>query len=77
MRGHRLRYYMCPIHPLERADVAKKRTSEDGEQHDRFAQAARELECDDDPERFKETVRKLASAPPAPAAKREPKKVGR
>lgn len=35
-------------------------------QSERFAQAARELGCDDDPERFKETVRKLAKAPPAP-----------
>lgn len=47
-------------------------------QHERFAQAARELECDDDPERFKETVRKLASAPPAPAKKpkRKSKRAG-
>ena len=29
-----------------------------------FIEAARELGCDDDPERFKETVRKLAKAPP-------------
>ena len=35
-------------------------------QSERFKQAARELGCDDDPERFKETVRKLAKAPPAP-----------
>ena len=27
---------------------------------------AREVGTDDDPERFKETVRKLAKAPPAP-----------
>jgi hypothetical protein len=30
-----------------------------------FIEAARELGCDDDPERFKETVRKIASSPPA------------
>jgi hypothetical protein len=29
-----------------------------------FIEAARELGCDDDPERFKETVRKIAKAPP-------------
>ena len=33
-------------------------------QSERFKQAARELGCDDDPERFKETVRKLANAGP-------------
>lgn len=39
-----------------------------------FIKAARELECDDDPERFKERVRKLAKAPPAPSkAKGKPK----
>ena len=34
-------------------------------QRERFEQAARELGCDDDPERFEETVRKIAKAPPA------------
>lgn len=38
-------------------------------QSDRFKQAARELECDDDPERFAERVRKIAKAPPAPKGK--------
>ena len=37
-------------------------------QSERFKQAARELGCDDDPERFKETVRKLAKAPPRAGA---------
>ncbi len=31
-----------------------------------FQDAARELECDDDPARFDERVKKLAKAPPAP-----------
>jgi hypothetical protein len=35
-------------------------------QSERFKQAARELGCDSDPERFKETMRKLAAAPPSP-----------
>ena len=34
-------------------------------QAERFKQAARELGCDDDPERFKEIVGKIAKAPPA------------
>ena len=34
-------------------------------QSERFEQAARELGCDEDPERSKETVRKLAKSPPA------------
>jgi hypothetical protein len=41
-------------------------------QLDKFRDAARELETDDDPERFAERVRKLAKAGPAPAEK--PKK---
>ena len=32
-----------------------------------FQDAARELECDDDPERFDERVKRLAKAPRAPA----------
>ncbi len=38
-------------------------------QSERFRQAARELECDDDAERFAERVRKIAKAPPAPKGK--------
>lgn len=41
-------------------------------QLDKFRDAARELQTNDDPDRFAETVRKLAKAPPAPAEK--PKK---
>lgn len=43
-----------------------RRKAEGQSQSERFMQAARDLECDDDPERFKERVRKLAKAPPAP-----------
>lgn len=34
-------------------------------QRERFERAARELECDDDPEHFAETVRRVAKTPPA------------
>jgi hypothetical protein len=40
------------------------------EQSAAFIEAAQALGCDDDPERFKETVGKLAKAPPAPGAKK-------
>ena len=43
--------------------------SDSASQSERFEQAARELECDDDPERFAERVRKIAKAPPAPKGK--------
>ena len=35
-------------------------------QIDKFKQAARELECDDDDQRFKDRLKKLATAKPAP-----------
>ena len=35
-------------------------------QIDKFKQAARDLECDDDDQRFKERLGKLAKAKPAP-----------
>ncbi|MDR4305450.1 hypothetical protein IHQ68_02280 [Chelatococcus sambhunathii] len=41
-------------------------------QVDKFKEAARELDTDDDPERFAEKVRQLAKAKPASAEK--PKK---
>ncbi len=34
------------------------------EQYKRFKEAARELECDDDPEAFKAKLKKLTEAPP-------------
>jgi hypothetical protein len=39
--------------------------SADAAQSRRFIEAARELGTDNDPERFKETVRKVAKAAPA------------
>lgn len=35
-------------------------------QLDKFKQAARELECDDDDRRFKERLKEIAKAKPAP-----------
>ena len=35
-------------------------------QLDKFKEAARELECDDDDQRFKERLGKVAKAKPAP-----------
>ena len=41
----------------------KLQMADDGlKQSERFMQAARDLVCDDDPERFAERVRKLTSA---------------
>lgn len=42
---------------------------DDKTQVERFREAARELECDDDPERFAERVRKITKAPPTPQSK--------
>lgn len=39
------------------------------EQIDKFKQAARDLECDDDDQRFKEHVGKLVNHKPAPSEK--------
>jgi hypothetical protein len=43
-------------------------------QSERFKQAARELGCDDSEERFVETVRKVAKAPPARNEPPKPKR---
>ena len=42
----------------------RKPKSESDQQSERFKQAARELGCDESEERFVETVRKIAKAPP-------------
>lgn len=38
----------------------------DKPQLDKFKQAARELECDDDDQRFKERLKEIAKPKPAP-----------
>jgi hypothetical protein len=40
----------------------EKPTEHDLIQSERFMQVAREFECDDDPERFRERVRKVAKS---------------
>lgn len=40
--------------------------ADDKTQLDKFKQAARELECDDDDQRFKERLKALAKPKPAP-----------
>jgi hypothetical protein len=45
-------------------------------QIDKFQKAARDLGTDDDPERFKERVRKVGSAKPAPATGKRNAKPG-
>lgn len=40
--------------------------ADDKTQLDKFKEAARELECDDDEKRFKERLGKLAKAKPSP-----------
>jgi hypothetical protein len=52
--------------------LAKSRN--DLSQFERFKQAARELGCDESEERFVETVRKLAAAPPTRNAPSKGKK---
>jgi hypothetical protein len=49
--------------------MARAPKRDDAAQSKRFIEAARELDTDNDPERFKATVRKIAKAPPAPNPK--------
>ena len=53
----------------------KRPTLSPEEQHAQFVEAARKLGTDDDPERFKATVQRLAKAPPTKNADK-PKKAG-
>lgn len=46
----------------------RKTEKADPAQSKRFIEAARELGTDDDPERFKDMVRKIAKAPPSKQA---------
>lgn len=41
-----------------------EKKSQNQSQHDRFIEAARELECDDDKERFEQRLKKIAKAKP-------------
>ena len=46
--------------------MAHPNTDEAKSQLDKFKEAARDLECDDDDQRFKERLGKLAKAKPVP-----------
>lgn len=62
---------MSKTDAASKSQPKKRRTP--AEQSAAFIEAARELECDEDPERFKEMVRKLAEAPPARRPGKAPK----
>jgi hypothetical protein len=58
---------IAPAKSMTRATAkTPKKPLTKAEQSAAFMDAARDLGCDDDPERFKETVQHLAKAPPAP-----------
>ena len=46
-----------------------KRKAEDKAQHQRFIETARQLECDEDKERFEEKLKRIAKAKPKPERK--------
>jgi hypothetical protein len=52
--------------------VADKPASDPKEQIKRFIETARQLECDEDKERFEEKLKRIASAKPKPPPKRKP-----
>ena len=56
-----------PVQSGERS--AEARSSVGADQHKRFIETARQLECDEDKERFEEKLGKIAKAKPKPAAK--------
>jgi hypothetical protein len=55
-----------PKRPVPKAGAEKPPTDAVLSQLDKFKQAARELGTDDDPEHFKQVVRRIARAPSAP-----------
>lgn len=48
------------------AKSAKKPLPQDSAQHDRFREAARDLECDQDEGRWNERLKKVAQQKPVP-----------
>lgn len=54
--------------------MKSKTTADRKAQSQRFVEAARELECDEDKERFEEKLGRIARAKPPPAAKGKPVK---
>ncbi len=49
---------------LPAAEPGRKGTEADPEQYERFLEAARELGCEDNPERLNEVLRRMAKMPP-------------
>ncbi|MBI4723536.1 MAG: hypothetical protein HY765_00450, partial [Rhodomicrobium sp.] len=56
--------------------MVKKKKTELGEksQHEKFVEAARELECDDDEAAFRAKLKKLTEAPPPETVEKKKKK---
>jgi Sec-independent protein translocase protein TatA len=57
------------------ASKSKDRPETGKSQIERFKEAARELECEDDPEAFKAKLKKLTEAPPPESVESRKKKV--
>jgi hypothetical protein len=55
----------------------KKQTQMTKTQHDKFVEAARELECDDSEEAFRSKLKKLTEAPPSESVEGRKKKRSR
>jgi hypothetical protein len=58
--------YVVQAFETQRKRLVSSKKQEPPEQSRRFMEAARELECDDSEERFREVAGKRAPAPPAP-----------
>ncbi len=50
--------------------MTKKAKQNPTEQHQRFIETARALECDEDKERFEEKLKRIATAKPKPKPKK-------
>lgn len=51
-------------------NAKKSPTADSRAQHAKFVEAARELGCDEDPEAFKDKLKKLVKAPPPESVQR-------
>ena len=47
----------------------ERKTLKDDNQHKRFIETARQLECDEDKERFEEKLKRIARVAPKPSVK--------
>ena len=63
-----------PCRCLARTPMQKKNPSPKADnkaQHERFIETARQLECDEDKERFEEKLKRIAKAKPSPDKRNE------